>query len=130
MKDRLKELRKSLNMTQQEFADRVSSKQSSIAQYEIGRSAPPDPLVTLICREFNVNETWLRFGDGEMFRERGRHQVIAEYFADLVSDADSFQAQFVSVLARNKDNALFWQGFEKIIEDLYFEKFGKPYEGD
>ena len=128
MKDRLRELRKTLGMTQQEFGDRVSVKQNTIAQYEIGRSTIPDTVISLICREFNVNETWLRFGDGEMFRERGRHQVIAEYFADLVSDADSFQAQFISVLARNKDNALFWQGFEKIIEDLYFEKFGKHFD--
>lgn len=128
MKDRLRELRKSLNMTQQEFADRVSVGRSAIAQYEMGRNPPSDAVISLICREFNVNEVWLRYGDGEMFRERGRHQVIAEYLADLVNDADSFQAQFVSVLARNKDNALFWQGFEKIIEDLYFEKLGKRFD--
>lgn len=128
MKDRLRDLRKSLNMTQQEFADRISISRSALATYESGRNPPIDAVISLICREFNVNEAWLRFGDGEMFRERGRHQAIAEYFADLVRDSDSFQAQFISVLARNKDNALFWQGFEKIIEDLYFEKFGKHFD--
>lgn len=68
MKDRIKKLRKSLDMTQQEFADKIGVKRNTIGQYEIGRNEPIDAVVNLICREFNVNEEWLRTGNGEMFR--------------------------------------------------------------
>lgn len=67
MKDRIKKLRKSLDMTQQEFAERIGVKRNTVGQYEIGRNEPIDTVVNLICREFNVSEEWLRNGDGEMF---------------------------------------------------------------
>ena len=67
MKDRIKKLRKSLDMTQQEFADRIGVKRNTIGQYEIGRNEPIDTVINLICREFNVSEEWLRTGHGEMF---------------------------------------------------------------
>lgn len=67
MNERIKRLRKELDLTQQEFADRISVKRGAIANYEIGRNIPSDSVVSLICREFNVNEEWLRSGTGEMF---------------------------------------------------------------
>lgn len=67
MKNRIKKLRKSLDMTQQEFAKRIGVKRNTIGQYEIGRNEPIDTVINLICREFNVNEKWLRNGEGEMF---------------------------------------------------------------
>lgn len=68
MNERLKQLRKALNFTQQEFADRLKIKRNTVATYETGKSNPSDAAVSLICREFNVNEEWLRTGNGEMFK--------------------------------------------------------------
>lgn len=67
MEERIKQLRKHLDLTQQEFADRIGIKRNTIANYESGRNEPIDSVISLICREFNVNETWLRKGEGEMF---------------------------------------------------------------
>lgn len=67
MNERIKELRKRLNFTQQEFADRLSIKRGAVANYEVGRNTPSDSVIALICREFNVSERWLREGEGEMF---------------------------------------------------------------
>ena len=67
MKDRIKELRKSLGLTQQEFGDRLGVKRNTIASYETGVNTPIDSIFISICREFSVNETWLRTGEGEMF---------------------------------------------------------------
>lgn len=67
MNERLKKLRKTLDLTQQKFADKIGVKQNTIAQYEMGRNTPIDSIVSLICREFNVNEKWLRYGEGDMF---------------------------------------------------------------
>lgn len=70
MDERIKKLRKKLNLTQQEFADKISVKRGAVANYEIGRNIPSDSVVSLICREFNVDEIWLRTGQGEMFKSR------------------------------------------------------------
>ena len=69
MNQRLKELRKQLGLTQQEFADRIGIKRNAVTNYEVGRNEPADMVVSLICREFNVNEQWLRNGTGEMFAD-------------------------------------------------------------
>lgn len=67
MNERLKKLRKTLDLTQQEFADRLGIKRNTVAQYEIGRNEPIDAVIVSICREFNVSQKWLCDGIGEMF---------------------------------------------------------------
>lgn len=65
---RIKKIRKALNLTQQKFADSLGMKQNTVATYEIGRTNPSDPVIKSICREFGVNENWLRTGESnEMF---------------------------------------------------------------
>ena len=65
--DRIKKVRRDLNMTQAEFASRIGSVQNTVTGYESGRRNPSAPVIALICKEFNVNEEWLRNGEGEMF---------------------------------------------------------------
>ena len=67
MSERIKRIRKMLDLTQQEFADRIGIKRNTIANYESGRNEPVDSVISLICREYGVNEIWLRTGEGEMF---------------------------------------------------------------
>lgn len=67
MDERIKQLRRELGVTQQAFADRLRISRNNIAGYEVGKSEPGDAVISLICREFNVNEIWLRTGVGEMF---------------------------------------------------------------
>lgn len=66
LKERIKELRTQLGLTQQKFADKLGLKRQTIAAYEIGNIEPSDSTLLLICKEFNVNEVWLRTGEGEM----------------------------------------------------------------
>ena len=67
MKDRIRKIRRESDLTQQEFADRLKIGRNNIAGYETGKRSPSDAVISLICREFNVNESWLRTGEGEMF---------------------------------------------------------------
>lgn len=67
MNERLKELRKSLHLTQKAFAEKIGAKQNTIATYEMGRNNPSDPVIHSICIAFGVNEDWLRNGTGDMF---------------------------------------------------------------
>ncbi len=69
MKERIKKLRKFFDLTQQEFANRLGIKRNTIANYEVGRNTPIDAVLSLICREFGVNEKWLRTGEEPMFIE-------------------------------------------------------------
>ena len=98
MKDRLKKLRKELDLTQQAFADKIGMKQNTIAQYEMGRTTPSDAIVFSICREFNVNENWLRTGEGEMFEQMTEQQKILKYTALLLNDKDSAVANAIQTL--------------------------------
>ena len=92
MNERLKKLRKTLDLTQQEFADRLQIKRNTVATYEAGKSNPSDAAVSLICREFNVNEDWLRTGEGEMFIQMTRDEEIAAFVAKaLRTEEDSFK---------------------------------------
>lgn len=84
MNERIKLLRKSLGLTQQEFADKLNIKRGAVANYEIGRNEPIDAVVSLICRTFNVNEGWLRDGNGEMFVERSPDEEVGYYVEDLL----------------------------------------------
>lgn len=65
--ERIKELRKALKMTQAAFGERIGIRQNSVAVIEIGKNTPSDQTIFAICREFRVNEEWLRTGTGDMF---------------------------------------------------------------
>ena len=88
MGERLKMLRKALDMTQQEFADKLGVKRNTIGQYEIGRNAPIDAVIVSICREFNVSEEWLRDGTGDMFVADEPNELNALVMKYGLSDAD------------------------------------------
>lgn len=70
MKSRIKKLRRELDLTQQEFADKIGISRGNIGAYEVGKNVPSDAVISLICREFDVNEKWLRTGEGEMFKPK------------------------------------------------------------
>ena len=85
MDKRLKKLRKELDLTQSAFAERIGMKQNTIATYEMGRSIPSDQAIRSMCREFGVNEEWLRNGTGEMFKpspSSALDALAAEYGLD------------------------------------------------
>lgn len=121
MKDRIKKIRKELDLTQQEFADRIGIKRNSLANYETGRNTPMDAIITSICREFNVNEEWLRAGQGEMFKEQSQDEQIAAFVGNILKDEDdSFKRRLISGLAALDDNG--WEVLEKFLDSIQKEK--------
>ncbi len=65
--ERIKELRKHLNLTQTEFGDKIGLKQNTVGQMESGSRSVTERTIILICEKFNVNKVWLIEGRGEMF---------------------------------------------------------------
>lgn len=98
LNERIRKLRKALDLTQQKFADRLYVKRNTVGQWEIGRNELTDAIILSICREFNVNEEWLRTGEGEMFEELTEQQKILKYTALLLKDKDSAVANAIQTL--------------------------------
>lgn len=67
MNKRVKEIRLTLNLTLKEFGKKLGVTSSSISLIENGNRKVTDQMILAICREFDVNETWLRTGEGNAF---------------------------------------------------------------
>ena len=121
MNERIKDVRNALNLTQQEFADKIKVKRNTVATYEMGRSIPSDSAIALICREFNVNEGWLRTGEGEMFIQLTRDEQIEEFVGTLLKDEDdSFKRRMISGLAALDETG--WQVLEDFLNSIQKKK--------
>lgn len=117
MENRIKKLRKALNLTQTEFGARIGIKGNTVTGYETGIRSPSDAVVVSICREFNVNEDWLRTGDGEMFMAMSRDEEIADFMGDvLAGEEDNFRRRFISMLSKLDEDE--WELLEKMIDKI------------
>lgn len=98
MHDRIKLLRKKLGLTQEKFGEKIGLKKNSISQIENGVNSLTEQLLLSICREFNVNEEWLRNGDGEMFNPIPKEDEIALYVGELLQPDNPFSELIVEVM--------------------------------
>ena len=104
MHERIKELRKHLGLTQAEFGDKISMRQTGVAWLESGERKITDRVITTICAVFGVDEIWLETGEGEMFRKLSRQEQIADFVGKaLADDSGDFRSQLISILAALDD---------------------------
>ena len=103
--DRIKKVRKSLDLTQEAFATRIGSVQNTITGYESGRRNPSAPVISLICKEFNVNKEWLRNGTGEMFNPEPCDELdsLADKF-NLSHGEYIFLEKYLKLKREERDN--------------------------
>ena len=96
MKERLKAIRSALKLTQAEFAKSIELTRATIAAYEGGHLDVSDRTIKDICRVHNINEQWLRTGEGPMFREQDNlDNMLAAEVAKLVRSQDDFTKKLV-----------------------------------
>ena len=88
MKNRIKEIRKELGLTQIEFGKRIQISGVSVSTAESGKTKPDNQTIELICREYNVNREWLENGTGQKYKE----------------EDDSLLAKFGALMANGSDN--------------------------
>ena len=124
MNGRIKELRKSLKLNQTDFGDRIGVKQATIAGYENGSRQPIDAVITAICREFGVNEEWLRTGSGEMFREVDTEARFSEWAGRVLAGRDeTFQKRFVTMMMSLTEDQ--WRLLEEKARMLFDQEQNK-----
>ncbi len=93
--ERVKQLRKSLDLTLEKFGDRLGVTKVAISNIENGKRAVTEQMSKAICREFSVNEDWLRNGVGDMFKQRDGS--FSEMLSELDDSDDDFIKSFVAV---------------------------------
>lgn len=94
--ERIKKLRKEiLKMNQEEFADKLKISRGNISNIEINRVKVTDRVISDICKEFGINETWLRTGEDEPFEQMTEQQKVMKYTAMLLKDTDSVIANAI-----------------------------------
>lgn len=129
MKVRIKKIRKALNLTQQEFADKIGVGRNNIAGYETGRRCPSDAAISLICKTFNVNEDWLRNGgsDDNMFINLTEDEELAMYTQLLLDSTDDAMAKiikdFIIIYMKLEDDSK--QVLKNIAKELLDKKESK-----
>lgn len=104
-----------------EFARRLSVTPAYISKLsKQPDSVPSDRTIADICREFDVNEEWLRTGQGEMFKPKSRNEELFE-FATKVAEGDpgSIQAQLLAVMARLTDEQ--WEVLAQVAHEFVEE---------
>lgn len=120
MNKRIAQIRKEAGLNQQAFADKIGLTKNFVSLVETGNRAPSDRTISDICREFSVNESWLRTGEGEMFKPVNRDTEIAAFMGDVMRGEDGdFRRRLVAVLA--KLDTAEWELLEKMAQKLAAE---------
>ena len=101
MNERIRALIKALKIKQAEFAQRIGVSRPFVSELCSGAKNPSDRTISDICREFGVNENWLRTGDGEMFSRLSREEELTKFMMSIIRNPDSeFQRRFMETIAR------------------------------
>ena len=118
---RFKYLRQSLKIKQQDCAKELAISQGHAADIENGRKTVSDRIVEILVLKYNVSESWLRTGEGEMFTPLSRSETIAHFAGELMKEEDgSFRRQLVEVLAQLDEHE--WEVLEGIAKKLALKK--------
>lgn len=117
IKDRIKAIRKTLDLTQTEFGEKIGLGLGAIKNLEYGRTEPSPALSDLICKTFGVSVIWLETGEGEMFRKMTRREKIANFVSEALADeSDDFMSQLILVLAALSDDG--WRKLREVIREF------------
>ncbi len=120
MNERIKELRKTLGLTLEKFGERLGVSKVAISLIENGKNALTDQMFKSICREFNVNENWLRTGNGEMFNDLPQttlEELCTQYELDELDK--QIVELYISLPKQLRD------GVKKIIKNAYLNDDNK-----
>lgn len=119
--DRFRDVRKACKKTQEEWAAILGLSRTGVADIESGRRNVTDKHIKLLCIESidgkNINETWLRTGEGNMFEPMSRGETIAQFAGELMKDEDdSFRRRLIEALAQLDEKE--WEILEGIAKKL------------
>ena len=121
MNDRIKELRCELGLNQEDFGNHLGVTKSAISVVESGKRKMTESNIKLICRVFNVNESWLRHGIGEIFADKTQgilYKLAIEYNLD---DLDKLLVETYARLPETQKRAI-KEYMQSVTEEMQPEK--------
>jgi transcriptional regulator with XRE-family HTH domain len=98
VKDRISKVIKFRRITKTEFAKRLNISQAFVSQMCSGVARPSDRTIADICREFRINERWIKTGEGEMESGDTQREKLQNFFADVLATAPDERSAFVAAL--------------------------------
>lgn len=116
MNERIKELRKTLGLSQEAFADKIGIKGSAVSHLESGRRNITNQNINAICREFGVNEEWLRTGSGDMFEKMSRAEKAAQIVGAALGSGDEFILN--TFIALGQLSPAEWELIKKFVDKI------------
>lgn len=119
MNNRIKQIRNSHGLTQIQFGERIGVKGNTITNYENNMRTPSEAVILSICREFDVNETWLRTGKGKMFITKTWAEEIEGFVKEVLQEDSDFRRRVISVLARMTPDE--WGLLERKAREIFEE---------
>lgn len=126
MNNRIREVRKDAKLTQEEFGNILKLTRQYVALVETGGREPSDRTIRDICREFGVNEMWLRTGIGEMYLPQDREAEMTGLVKSLMNDSpESFRSALVTTLLRFDPDGPEWEVLDRIYQSIAGEMTGK-----
>lgn len=116
MENTILKLRKELKLSQEKFGEKLGVGKGAISKIENNERGLTDTMAKLICNEYNVNESWLRTGEGEMFVNYEDEQTELDYLiGKLAPDHDAFKIKLIKFMLKQPDER--WDVIEQIIDD-------------
>ena len=115
----------SLGMSKSEFARKINVTPAYISKLgKFTDSVPSDRTILDICREFDVNEEWLRTGEGDMFVQKTKDEALSAFFGDLLSGQPDFKRRLIAVLSRldEAEWGLLEKMADRLLEEMQNEK--------
>jgi len=112
--ERIKILRKELGLTLEKLGEKLGVTKSSLSMIENGKANPGEQTIILVCREFNVNEEWLRNGTGEMFNSSSGSQALDELRKEF--NLDDFSIKLIKAFSELTDKQR--ASVKNLIENL------------
>lgn len=113
---RLRELRKALNLTLDKFGRPLGVGKTAVSKIENDENNLTEQMLISICREYKASEEWLREGTGEMFKPLTRNQVITDFVGDLIMEDNTFKKRLIEALAKLDEDE--WRVLEKLACEL------------
>nr|DAF19650.1 MAG TPA: helix-turn-helix domain protein [Caudoviricetes sp.] len=117
MNERIRELREFLGKSQEDFAQSLELSRNYISLVENGQRNMSSHTIKVLCTLYDVNENWLRTGEGMMFVEKTEDEEISEMLADIqLSGSSSFKHRLAVALARLDDDG--WKWLEEFVNSI------------
>lgn len=115
--ERFRLLRETKGLSQEDFASRIHRTRSEIKNIEYGKTTPKEEVIQSVCAAYGVNESWLRTGEGEIFKPVSKDAELAAFLGDIMhGESADFRRRLVAALARFGPEE--WELLERMVNHL------------